>query len=399
MAQSGADCLSPSSILTPSTVKSITQLLESQECLQTVQKYEKTGFVDTSDPANVTAKKTFVNLVSDFNGGTTTVLTPTGTFLHVTAESEAPAVEEIEDSLPEPIVQTNNRRMLTRSLSRTLKRSRDEDEDPDYEPEVVVPKKTRRANPGAGRKPQGRQNEEEENLSPEERERLRVRRLRNKEAAARCRKRRVDQTNTLQGEVDFWQSKKEDLEEEIAKLKVEKDNLEFILQAHCSNPGECYLGGARTTTQQPLPQIPITVPQTVHIATVKQEEPTVVVEPVNAPYLLPENLNFVVSKEVKEHQPLTKPQRPSTLGLAIVKPSVKGLEDVTIETPSRNVPNLSFDAFIATGFTPTTAAANVTLVNSQALNTPTACSQQQRTTECLDLSTPVNDNAYLVQSL
>ena len=40
-----------------------------------------------------------------------------------------------------------------------------------------------------------------EELSPEEEERVRVRRERNKLAAARCRKRRVDQTDTLQGEV------------------------------------------------------------------------------------------------------------------------------------------------------------------------------------------------------
>ena len=41
----------------------------------------------------------------------------------------------------------------------------------------------------------------EEELSPEEEARLRMRRERNKQAAARCRKRRVDQTETLQAQV------------------------------------------------------------------------------------------------------------------------------------------------------------------------------------------------------
>lgn len=43
-----------------------------------------------------------------------------------------------------------------------------------------------------GRKPQ-----KDINMSPEEEERRRVRRERNKQAAARCRKRRVDHTNSL----------------------------------------------------------------------------------------------------------------------------------------------------------------------------------------------------------
>merc|ERR1719414_2317572 len=54
----------------------------------------------------------------------------------------------------------------------------------------------------------------EEQLSPEEEERLRLRRERNKEAAARCRKRRVDQTDSLQAQVDEHEEKKRQLQEE-----------------------------------------------------------------------------------------------------------------------------------------------------------------------------------------
>ena len=44
---------------------------------------------------------------------------------------------------------------------------------------------------------------EEEQGSPEEQERLRIRRERNKEAAARCRKRKMDQIETLEQQVGF----------------------------------------------------------------------------------------------------------------------------------------------------------------------------------------------------
>jgi hypothetical protein len=53
---------------------------------------------------------------------------------------------------------------------------------------------------GGGRRPAIKVEEE---LSPEEEERRRIRRERNKQAAARCRKRRVDQTMSLQVTIHF----------------------------------------------------------------------------------------------------------------------------------------------------------------------------------------------------
>lgn len=53
--------------------------------------------------------------------------------------------------------------------------------------------------PARPRKPGGRRPKEEEcKLPPEEEEKRRLRRIRNKEAAARCRKRRLDQMQTLE---------------------------------------------------------------------------------------------------------------------------------------------------------------------------------------------------------
>ncbi|XP_073816894.1 transcription factor kayak isoform X4 [Musca autumnalis] len=69
-------------------------------------------------------------------------------------------------------------------------------------------------------------------LTPEEEEKRRVRRERNKLAAARCRKRRVDQTNELTEEVALLEKKREELQKQIESLNGTKQELEFILEAH-----------------------------------------------------------------------------------------------------------------------------------------------------------------------
>ncbi|XP_071795128.1 uncharacterized protein [Asterias amurensis] len=72
----------------------------------------------------------------------------------------------------------------------------------------------------------------DEELPPDERDKRRVRRERNKLAAAKCRQRRVDHTNTLIGETEDWEEKNATLEQEISKLHQQKEQLEFILEAH-----------------------------------------------------------------------------------------------------------------------------------------------------------------------
>merc|ERR1719266_1558481 len=82
-----------------------------------------------------------------------------------------------------------------------------------------------------------------------------MRRERNKLAAARCRKRRVDQTETLQEEVNLWEGKKKALQEQIQQLQEEKNQLAFILEAHksvCSRvSSESALDVKPTTTAEP----------------------------------------------------------------------------------------------------------------------------------------------------
>merc|ERR1719177_99735 len=75
----------------------------------------------------------------------------------------------------------------------------------------------RKVNRGGGRKSASLK---DESLCPEEEERRRMRRERNKLAAARCRKRRVDQTETLQDEVNMWESKKKAMEADNQQVTV-----------------------------------------------------------------------------------------------------------------------------------------------------------------------------------
>lgn len=79
-----------------------------------------------------------------------------------------------------------------------------------------------------GRRP----NKAPQELSPEEEERRKIRRERNKMAAARCRKRRLDHTNELQDETDKLEEKKQSLQEELRKLNSDREQLQAILQNH-----------------------------------------------------------------------------------------------------------------------------------------------------------------------
>uniref|UniRef100_A0A8C6Y5G3 FOS like 1, AP-1 transcription factor subunit n=1 Tax=Naja naja TaxID=35670 RepID=A0A8C6Y5G3_NAJNA len=69
-------------------------------------------------------------------------------------------------------------------------------------------------------------------LTPEEEERRRLRRERNKMAAAKCRNRRKELTDTLQAETDQLEAEQTGLRKEIAELQKQKDRLELVLEAH-----------------------------------------------------------------------------------------------------------------------------------------------------------------------
>ncbi|XP_031438050.1 proto-oncogene c-Fos [Clupea harengus] len=77
-----------------------------------------------------------------------------------------------------------------------------------------------------------RRKRQKDKLSPEEDEKRRLRRERNKIAAAKCRNRRRDLTDTLQAETDKLEEEKATLQAEIDNLMREKEELEIVLSAH-----------------------------------------------------------------------------------------------------------------------------------------------------------------------
>merc|ERR1711944_302775 len=360
--------------------------------------------------------------------------------------------------LPESVVQTNirqqknrptvQRTMITRSLSNMSNSSGKNSSKPYYPGEdksFMMARKTS----AKGRKNNRKMSPEEEAMSAEERERLRLRRQRNKEAAARCRKRRVDQTNTLQDQVDHWQAKKRIMEEEIGALRQQKEELEFMLSQHCQS-GLCAMGGKRKRTmvvpahttvvrrpitasnrnliqqQQARHQMnvfnqprQITIQQTQNPVVAIKSEPSVLVEPVNQPYILPEQIQIPTVKEEpnivavstaavtdnRQHQPL---RRPASLGLTKVTVVQQPQETqqqnnklsehgISIDTPSSIIPSLNFDTFTSTGLTPTATPVSgfafpvtSSISTPGTLNTPmtntastigSRCSTQQRSCE------------------
>uniref|UniRef100_A0A224YYY8 Fos-like antigen invertebrate n=1 Tax=Rhipicephalus zambeziensis TaxID=60191 RepID=A0A224YYY8_9ACAR len=126
-------------------------------------------------------------------------------------------------------------------------------------PSPPLPPKPART--GGGRRPN-----RNEKLSPEEEERRRIRRERNKLAAARCRKRRMDHTNSLIKETEDLEEARTKLQQEMAALRSEKENLEFLLEAHKAS---CKIPHVKsiTTTSSTMSAIPQQRPQHLPIVT------------------------------------------------------------------------------------------------------------------------------------
>merc|ERR1711936_877629 len=186
---------------------------------------------------------------------------------------------------------------------------------------------------------------EEELMDPEEDEKRSMRRNRNRLAAARCRQKRLDQIETLQVEVNNWEKKNRSLEEEVAALKADKEELQYILAAHRNS---CSLQ--------------------VKVEPATEEESPVFVQ-------------------VQPSLETVKPQRPGSLSLI----PVNNIEGVSIDTPSNGI--LSFNPLLdgKTGLTPTTILSPTSLWGPvkipSALNTPN-CGSQERKLVVTDLLSP-----------
>merc|ERR1711963_813222 len=328
---------------TPTVINDIVELLQNPNCKKMYATYEK-----TRDPTAILNSVEGTGLqvpTGQFlanQGGTVTILNPTS-FLRL------PADNTTDGSIPVVVKE-------------------DVDSDSDYTPEPV-PKKSRgsaapRMRSTAGRKPNSAKGDGLEHLSPDERAKVRMRRQKNKEAAARCRQKRVELTNSRADEGEVQKAENDKLRQEIRRPKQEQDKLSRQLKAHKAY-GCSFLAGP-TTQQQHIYQA---APPSITVAVKSQP---VIVEAANAPYTL--------SDPVVNHQPLTKPRRPQTLGLTqkMSADKVQIKQEEQLETPSKMI------APLLDVFTPTSIFGNI-----PTLSTPT-CSVQQQLRGALDqdLMTP-----------
>ncbi|XP_056638745.1 transcription factor kayak isoform X2 [Diorhabda carinulata] len=201
----------------------------------------------------------------------------------------------------------------------------------------------------------GRKPTKDLNCSPEEEERRRIRRERNKAAAARCRKRRVDHTNSLISETEDLEQKKQKLQDEMLELQQIKEHLEFLLDTHKVS-SQC-----RLNTQSP----PDIKPYNNNHYTPERVK-TEYIEPMNDIFLLPSPTKKIMFSTV----PISKPTRPNTLNVGATAPkTVSDILGGPISTPSSGL-LFNFESLMGggTGLTPVSVA--TPLVPS--------CSTQQR---------------------
>merc|ERR1711915_179518 len=220
-----------------------------------------------------------------------------------------------------------------------------------------------------------RRKQDEDLMDPEEEEKRRLRRDRNRLAAAKCRKRRLDQIETLQLGVDGWEKRNKKLEDEIAALRAERDEMAFLLAAHKSS---CKL--QNNFVNQPVKVEPV------------MEDNQVFVQVVPEPLMDTTNITATTSTQVTS----PKPKRPASLSIPSI--STKNIEGIPIDTPSNAT--LSFDTLMMdgkTGLTPTTILTPLKGMSGSNLNTPT-CGSQQRSIIFTPLFSP-NTEASLLTSL
>jgi hypothetical protein len=380
-------------MLTPTTLKNLTDLFESDHCLKQVQAVENgEEFVAPQPPPSQEKKrKNPLKLEStQFGGGTVLIRTPT--------DSEQMT---ILDPAPAPAPRSQILAMKTRSSSRTRTPTAV------VQPQMVARKQATVKRTPPKSRPGVKAVQDDSDLSPDEVERLRIRRERNKQAAARCRKRRMDTISTLEDEVRQLENKRHIHEDEIANLREEKMQLEYILSQH---QAECKLFNQMSNFDDhdassavvPASATTMSLPMAV------KSEPVVVQAIEQMYHVMEPNLSSAAvatgaprssTGGLKPKRPLTLTISQSDINFAAAKTFNTSVEGVTIETPSNGlITSLGFENLLtSTGLTPTTNIITPISFTSSAASS-NSCSSQQRTSELslTDLNTPSNENISLV---
>jgi hypothetical protein len=378
-------------MLTPTTLKNLTDLFESDHCLKQVQAVENgEEFVAPQPPPSQEKKrKNPLKLESTpFVGGTVLIRTPT--------DSEQTT---ILDPAPAPAPRSQILAMKTRSSSRTRTPTAV------VQPQMVARKQATVKRTPPKSRPGVKAVQDDSDLSPDEVERLRIRRERNKQAAARCRKLRMDTISTLEDEVRQLENKKHIHEDEIANLREEKMQLEYILSQH---QAECKLFNQMSNFDDHDASSAVVPATTMSLPMAVKSEP-VVVQAIEQMYHVTEpNLSSAAvatgaprssTGGLKPKRPLTLTISQSDINFAAAKTFNTSVEGVTIETPSNGlITSLGFENLLtSTGLTPTTNIITPISFTSSAASS-NSCSSQQRTSELslTDLNTPSNENISLV---
>lgn len=374
--------------LTPTTLKAIASILEVEE--ENSSKQENV-FKTPTNTINSNKKPTsYINLSGLFTSGgsvTTITIPKTGeptTLIpdFVEALADAPKKADIiqptielkrETESPESIDQDSSDedyspKMKTVTRQRRSVRVQKTSNNMVYQKPTTIDVYEAKGRKG-GRKT-GPRAKIDTSLDPQEQERIRVRRLRNKEAAARCRQRRLDLISKLSDEVEGWEDQKKRLEDEIQSLRAQKEELEFILQTHQQN---CtFINNNNQNQQQKLQNIPVYM-------AVKSEPHVIVQQQPVEPVITTEAYTVIADVPMSQPAPVVaqvKPQRPTQLGLDMSTSGVKEVHGIPIETPSSIL--TAFDGF-STGLTPSgpvpsTVASTTSLsLVTPTLNTPSLC--------------------------
>lgn len=384
-----------SEALTPTTNKLLTELFQSENCIDKLENIENEGFVvplpptaptlGSAAPAITTKetargnRKSFIKLdSSSWQGGTTTVVTPT--------KSEQLTILDVPASLT-----TMKTRSLTRSNSRINRPVLVVQSQPKHQ--ETKPKKQANVRRTPKTRPGVKASTNELELSPDEAQKLNVRRERNKAAAARCRKRRMDQIGYLSEEVQVHEEKKQALENTIAQLKAQKEELEFILAQHQS---ECqlFVPGLQQQQHQHQHSLPVAVKsEPVLVETIEMAGPMA-----NQFYILDKtHQEFITGRAIGGG---LKSKRPLSLNIESAQIEAKNPSNqvggIVIDTPSNVISNLEFDTLMtSTGLTPTTNSLTPISFFTPGGSVP-SCSSQQRSSEMIELNTPATENVSLV---
>jgi len=377
---------STTAALTPTTDKILTELFQSENCIAKLETIENEGFVVPLPPASAAPtpatnnketsgnRKSFIKLdSSSWQGGTSTVVTPT--------KSEHLTILDAPTSLTSMKTRSSNR---VNRQSVMMVHAQPKRPEPTYKKQANI-RRTPKSRPGV------KSNTDEMELSPEEAQKLSVRRERNKAAAARCRKRRMDQISTLSDEVERHEEKKLALENTIAQLKAQKEELEFVLAQHQT---ECQLivpGLVQPQQQTILPVAVKSEPLLVETIPIELNS-----NPMNQIYVLDNKPQVTGGRGMGG----LKAKRPSlSLNIESAQNEAKNnVEGVLIDTPSNVISSLGFDTLMSsTGLTPTTniiTPVSFSLVTTQSMY---SCSSQQRSSEMVpELNTPATENISLV---